>query len=69
MKELLRTNDLVRLTWLEAALAETGIKTFVLDSHTSVIEGSIGALPRRIMVSDADFERACALLRAVGELP
>lgn len=69
MKELLRSNDLVRIGWIQSALAFEGITAFVLDAHASVIEGSIGALPRRIMVSDADFERAEALMRAAGELP
>ncbi len=69
MKELLRTNDLVRIAWLQVALAAEGIEAVILDAHTSVIEGSIGALPRRIMVRDADFPRAEAVLRAAGELP
>lgn len=67
MKELLRTNDLVRLGWIRAALAGEGIEMTVLDSHASAIDGSIGALPRRVMVRDVDFERASALLRAAGE--
>ena len=47
MKELLRTNDVVRLSWLQALLANAGIATHVFDVHTSVVEGSIGILPRR----------------------
>jgi hypothetical protein len=67
MKELLRTNDIVRLSWLEALLADAGIDTFVLDMHTSVIEGSIGILPRRLMVSDDDHQRARRVLVEAGE--
>lgn len=67
MKELLRTNEIVRLSWLEALLADAGIETLVLDLHTSVVEGSIGILPRRLMVSDADYERARRVLRDAGE--
>jgi hypothetical protein len=67
MKELLRTNDIVRLSWLEALLADAGIETLVLDLHTSVVEGSIGILPRRLMVSDDDHPRACRVLRDAGE--
>ncbi|MBV9522274.1 MAG: DUF2007 domain-containing protein [Alphaproteobacteria bacterium] len=63
MKELLRTNDAVRLSWLQAILAEAGIACLVLDSHTSIIEGSIGAIPRRLMVADADHSRATAAWR------
>ena len=67
MKELLRTNDVVKISWLQALLADAGIKTIVLDVHTSVIEGSIGAIPRRIAVIDRDYTRACRVLRDAGE--
>ena len=66
MKELLRTNDPVRLSWLQALLAGSGIEAIILDTHTSIIEGSIGAIPRRLMVSDADHARAKALLIEAG---
>lgn len=67
MKELLRTNDPVRLSWIEAYLAASGIEVVVLDLYTSIIEGSIGAIPRRLMVSDADYVRARSLLAEAGE--
>lgn len=67
MKELLRTNDIVKLSWLEALLADAGIESLVLDLHTSVLEGSIGILPRRLMVSEDDYLRARLLLRDAGE--
>jgi hypothetical protein len=67
MKELLRTNDLVRLSWIQALLAAAGIEAFVLDNHTSIVEGSIGAIPRRLMVADADHGRARLLLAEAGE--
>ena len=67
MKELLRTNDVVRLSWLEALLADAGVGTVVLDLHTSVLEGSIGILPRRLMVSDDDYLRARRVLQDAGE--
>jgi hypothetical protein len=63
MKELVRTNDAVRLSWLQAVLAEADIEVIVLDLHTSNVEGSIGAIPRRLMVADADHFRASAALR------
>ena len=67
MKELLRTNDPVRLSWIEAYLAASGIEVVVLDLYTSIIEGSIGAIPRRLMVSDAVYVRARSLLAVGGE--
>ena len=67
MKELLRTNDIVRLSWLQALLADAGIETVVLDTHTSVIEGSLGVLPRRLAVSSDDFARASRVLQLAGE--
>jgi hypothetical protein len=67
MKELLRTNDVVRLSWLQALLADSGIDTLILDHHTSLVEGSIGAIPRRLVVAERDYRRARALLAAAGE--
>jgi hypothetical protein len=67
MKELLRTNDPVRLSFVEALLAAAGIESVVLDQHTSAIEGSISAIQRRIMVDDRDHGRATRLLNDVGE--
>ena len=67
MKELLRTNDIVRLSWLQALLADAGVATVVFDVHTSVAEGSIGILPRRLVVSDEDWPRARRVLLDAGE--
>ena len=67
MKELLRTNDPVRLSWVEALLRDAGIYSLVLDHHTSLVEGNIGAIPRRLMVEEGDYRRACALLAACEE--
>jgi len=62
MKELLRTNDPVRLSWLRALLKDSGVDSLVFDDHTSLVEGSISAIPRRLMVAERDYSRACALL-------
>ncbi|WP_372399086.1 DUF2007 domain-containing protein [Azospirillum sp. HJ39] len=67
MTELLRTTDPVRLSWLVALLADAGIETVVLDTHTSMLEGSIGAIPRRLMVDAGDAVRAARILREAGE--
>jgi hypothetical protein len=48
------TNNMVRLSFLRALLADAGIAVTVLDGHTSAVEGSIGAIPRRLVVADAD---------------
>lgn len=68
MKELLRTNDPVRISWLTTLLADSGIESFVLDGHMSVLEGSAIAIPRRLMVIDEDFAPARRLLLGAGEL-
>ncbi len=65
--ELLRTNDIVRLSFLGALLADAGIETVVLDTHTSVLEGSIGAIPRRLMVIGDDIVAARRVLDLAGE--
>jgi hypothetical protein len=67
MKELLRTNDAVRLSFLQSLLKDSGIESLVLDRYTSVVEGSIGAIPRRLMVAQKDYRRACSVLAAAGE--
>jgi hypothetical protein len=69
LKELIRSNDVVLLSWLSALLADADIETVVLDAHMSVIEGSLGVLPRRLMVADSDHARARALLAEAGQLP
>lgn len=62
MRELLRTNDPVLLTFVEALLRDAGIGALVADTHISAIEGSIGILPRRVLVSEDDLNRAARLM-------
>ncbi len=64
MKELLRTNNLVYLSFAQSVLIDAGIDCVVFDAHTSVIEGSLGVLPRRLMVADDDEGQARRLLAA-----
>lgn len=64
MKELLRTNNIVRLSWVQALLTDAEIGSVILDQHTSLVEGSIGAIQRRLMVDERDHTRA---LRLVAE--
>ena len=55
MKELLRTNDVTVIAYANAILNESGIDVFELDVNTSILEGSIGILPRRLMVREVDL--------------
>ena len=63
MKELLRTNDPTVVAYASALLEGEDIDCFQMDVHMSVLEGSIGVLPRRIMVADRDLFRAEAIMR------
>ena len=66
MEELLRTNDLVLISYVEALLRDAGIAAFVADQNMSIIEGSLGVLPRRVMVADDEIDAARKLLREAG---
>ena len=67
MQILLVTNNLVRLSFLTCLLRDAGIDTLVLDSHASAVDGSIGAVPRRLMVASEDLSRARRVLAEAGE--
>jgi hypothetical protein len=70
VKEVLRTNDAVLLSWSQAMLADCGIDAIVLDTHTAILEGSIAAIQRRLMVADEDHAGALRQLEAARrELP
>jgi len=66
VKEIMRTNDPVVISWMISVLAEQGIEAFVLDAHTSVLEGTAGAIPRRLMVIDEDLDPAREAIEAAG---
>lgn len=63
MEELLRTNDVVAISFIEALLSDADIPFLVVDANMSVLDGSIGVLPRRILVR-ADFLEAARRLVA-----
>ena len=67
MRVVVTSNNPVRLSFLTALLADAGIEAVLLDSHTSILEGSAGAIPCRLMVRAEDFSRACRILRDAGE--
>ena len=66
MKELVRTNDPVLVSAVVALLDAAGIEHLVLDQNMSVLEGSIGILPRRLLVPDTVVRVAQGLLRDAG---
>jgi hypothetical protein len=67
VRELLRSNEMVFLSWLDALLKSEDIEIFMLDGHMSVLEGSAGAILRRVMVADEDYDRAKRVLQDAGE--
>lgn len=66
MRELLRTTDPTVIAFATALLRGEGIECFPLDHNMSVLEGSIGILPRRLMVREQDLDRAVAVLADNG---
>lgn len=66
MRELIRTNDAVLLSFAESLLDDAGIDAVTVDRNMSILEGSIGILPRRLLVADEDWARARRLLAAAG---
>jgi hypothetical protein len=72
MVELLRTNDILLIARIEALLDGVGIGHIVVDQHSSLIEGSIGIIPRRILILAEDLPAARRHVEAIGlgrELP
>lgn len=66
MKELMRTADPVLISAVEAMLASARIDCVVFDANMSILEGSIGALPRRVMVSEEYLLAAKRVLKDAG---
>ena len=65
MEEVFRTNDPIKLSYVEHLLQEAGVDYFVADRHISAVEGNIGAFPRRVMVPPELKGRASAILSEV----
>ena len=68
MKELLRSTDPTVIAFAQALLQGEGIATFEIDVHMSILDGSLGILPRRLMVREADHFLAAAVL-ADNDIP
>ncbi len=69
MRELLNTNDAVLISYATALLRDAGISHTLFDGNMSVVEGSIGVLPRRLMVASEQYEDAHALMHDAGVMP
>lgn len=68
MRVVVTSNDPVRLSFLAALLADAGIEAMLLDTHTSIVEGSIGAIQRRLVVASDDYSKARRVLTDAGEI-
>ena len=66
MTELIRTNDLVLLSFIEALMKDAGIACAIVDQNMSVVEGSLGVLPRRLLVDSDSLDEARRLLIDAG---
>jgi hypothetical protein len=63
MKEVLKSNNPVELSFAQALLNDAQIENVVFDDHMSVLDGSMVILPRRLMVDDEDLARAVAIVK------
>ncbi|GHC71343.1 DUF2007 domain-containing protein [Limoniibacter endophyticus] len=66
MQELIRTNDAVVISFVESLLRDSDIQHLTVDQNMSVLDGSIGVLPRRILVADDALAQAQRLLADAG---
>ena len=62
MKEILRSNNLVLISWIRSVLDSCNIDLFIMDQQMNVLEGSATAIPQRLMVGSEDYERAIKIL-------
>ena len=63
---LLKTNNAVSLSYVQSLLADAAIEAVVFDANISLVEGSIGVFPRRVMVQDGHIGRARHTLWEAG---
>jgi hypothetical protein len=66
MRIIVRANDPVLISFVEALFREAGIALHIADTHISITEGSIGVFPRRVLVPDDDWPRAAQILEEAG---
>jgi len=65
MKEIIRTNDVVFLSYAEMVLRESGLHPVIFDNHSSVLDGSVIAIQRRLMVLDEEEGEARETVLAI----
>ena len=63
MQELMRSNDAVLLSFVDALLKDADIPHFLADVHMSILDGSIGVLPRRVLVDTDRMDQARRILK------
>lgn len=66
MIEIVRTNDPVLISFVEALMRDAGINFLVADQNMSILEGSIGVLPRRVLVVEDEADQARRILIDAG---
>jgi hypothetical protein len=66
MIELIRTNDAVIISFVQSLMRDAGIGCLVADQNMSVLDGSLGILPRRILVGAEDADQARRILADAG---
>ena len=66
MIEIVRTNDPVILSFIEALMKDAGIACMIADQNMSIVEGSIGILARRVLVDSEKVEQAKRIVRDAG---
>jgi hypothetical protein len=66
VRELVRTNDVVLVSAIGSLLDGANIHHLVLDQNMSILEGSVGVIPRRILVHDDDHREARQVLTDAG---
>ena len=62
MQEILRANDPILISYVRSLLMDAGIESVEFDSHIANLEGGVSAIPCRLMVIDADVDRALSIL-------
>jgi hypothetical protein len=63
VKELFRSNDPVLLSFVDAILTDAGIRHEIVDGNMSIMEGSLGVLPRRMLVAEDELAQARRIMR------
>jgi hypothetical protein len=67
VKEIARSTDPVRRSVLTALLSDGGVTAILFDTHASIVQGSLGVIPQRLMVADDEYETAVTILKSAKE--